>query len=115
MASKRILVLCQDSLLAQGLLSLLREQPGLEVEARQLKSSAQEFVRQFAPDVVIIDGEDFARHATITIDQLLRERPHVRVIDVSSSNDLARVYEGQEIRVAKFEDLLATLASHQGD
>lgn len=105
----RILALYQDSLLVQGLLSLLREQPGLQVSVGLLKdSNAEELLRQCAPDVVVIDREDFAGHAAVTIDQLLRERPHVKVVDISSRSDLAHVYEGHQIRVAKFDDLLAT-------
>ncbi len=117
MTARRVLVLYQDSLLAQGVLSLLRQQVGLEVSARQLEDSrAEEFMGQFAPDVVIIDREDFAGQTGVTIDQLLREGPpHVKVVDISSRNDLARVYEGHEIKLAKFDDLLATLASHQGN
>lgn len=115
MTARRILLLYQDSLLAEGLRSLLEEQIGLEVNVRRFNDSdVEEFVRQFAPDVVVIDKEDFIAHARITIDQLLREWPQTRVVDVSSHDVLVRVYQGREIRVTKFEDLLATFANETG-
>ena len=111
MTVRRVLLLYQDSLLAQGIVSLLRERAALEVAARQLANGElQQFVEEFAPDVVIVDRDDFAQHASITIDQLLRELRDIRIIDISSRDDLARVYEGHEVRVAKFADLLATLS-----
>ncbi len=103
-------MLFQDSLLAEGLLSLLQEQAGLEVGSGQLGDpQVGEFLRQFAPDVVVIDKEDFVTHARTTIDQLLREWPQIKVVDVSSRDALARVYQGREIEVTKFEDFLAAL------
>ena len=115
MAARRVLVLFQDSLLAEGLLSLLQEQAGLEVRSGQLKDpDVKECVRQFVPDVVVIDNEDFVAHARITIDQLLREWPHTKVVDVSSHDALARVYQGREIEVTKFEDFLAAFANETG-
>ncbi len=113
MTARRILLLYQESLLAQGLTNLLQEQAGLDVSARKLNDSdAEGFVRQFAPDVVIIDREDFASHAAITIDQLLRAGPsHMKVVDVSSRSDLARVYEGHQVRLAEFDDLLETFGT----
>ena len=109
-------MLFQDSLLAEGLLSLLREQAALAVQSRQLKDPhVEEFLRQFAPDVVVIDQEDFDAHARITIDQLLREWPHTKVVDVSSHDTLARVYQGREIEVTKFEDFLATFVDETSE
>ena len=115
MRAKRVLLLYQDSLLAQGIVSLLRERVALEVAARHLKDGdLNHFVEEFTPDVVIVDREDLAQYAPTTVDQLLHERPHIRIIDISSRDDVARVYEGHEIRVAKFDDLLETLAGDQG-
>ncbi len=109
MTAIRILLLYQDSLLAQGLSSLLRQESGLEVSARRLQDGhLDEFVRQFAPDVVIIDREDSKRHAEITIEELLSGRPGVKVVDVSSRDEFARVYEGRQVRLTTFDDLLAT-------
>jgi hypothetical protein len=107
MRAKRVLLLYQDSLLAQGIVSLLRERVALEVAARHLKDDdLNHFVEEFTPDVVIVDREDLAQYAPTTVDQLLHERPHIRIIDMSSRDDVVRVYEGHEIRVAKFDDLL---------
>jgi len=110
---RRILLLYQGSLLVQGLTNLLREQAGLDVSAREFDDCDMEgFVQQLAPDVVIIDREDFASHAAITLDQLLRAGPsHMKVVDVSSRNDLARVYEGHQVRLAEFDDLLETFGT----
>ncbi len=109
MTAIRILLLYQDSLLAQGLSSLLRQESGLEVSARRLQDGhLDEFVRQFAPDVVIIDREDSKRHAEITIEELLSGRLGVKVVDVSSRDEFARVYEGRQVRLTTFDDLLAT-------
>ena len=114
MTARRVLILYRDSLLAQGLESLLRQQTGLETSATQLEeANVEELVRHFAPDVIIVDRDELAVRAGITVDRLLRE-PHLRVIAVSSRDDVAQVYEGHEVRVAKLEDLLATFANETG-
>lgn len=111
MAARRVLLLYQDSLLAQGIISLLRERAVLEVAAAQLANGElHQVVEEFVPDVVIVDRDDLAQQAFITIEQLLRELPDIRIIDISSRDDLARIYEGHQIRVAKFDDLMETLA-----
>jgi len=116
MAARRILLLYNRSLLAQGLLSLLKEQSGVEVRASRLSDAGvTEFVQWFAPDIVVIDRDDFARQAAITIDQLLRDQPQMRVIDVSTRNDVARVYEGHQVEMAKLDDLLAAFAGSVDD
>ncbi len=111
MAARRILILYQDSILAQGLLSLLRERASLQVRSGQLQDPhTKELLREFVPDAVIIDREDFARQAAITIDQLLRVRPDLKVIDISARNDIALVFESQQVRLAQIDDLLAAVA-----
>lgn len=114
MAVRRVLVLYQDSLLAQGILSLLREQAGVEARSGQFKDApVEEFMRRFAPDVVIVDREDFAAHAAIALSELVAQASGIRVIDVSAASDMVRLYDGRRIDSARFEDVLAAIADNE--
>ncbi len=110
MKPRRVLILYENSLLAEGLLLLLSEQNWLNVRAQKLSDHGAGSADDFVPDVIIVDREDFARASANTVQELLSKRPSVRIVDVSSDDDLARVYDGHQIRVAKFDDFLATLA-----
>jgi len=112
MVATRVLLLYQDSLLSQGIVSLLREHAEVHFEARRLADGGLlQFIEEFQPEVIIVDREELARNTPVTIDQLLREQRQIRIIDISANDDLARVYEGHQVRVARFEDLLATLGA----
>ena len=111
MITTRVLLLYQDSLLAHGILSLLRERTEVDVAARQFADGGlHQFIEEFRPQVIIVDRDDLARNTQVTIGELLHEQRQIRIIDVSADNDLARVYEGHQVKVAQFDDLLATLA-----
>jgi len=112
--AKRVLLLYQDSLLAQGVLSLLGEEARLAVAEKRLNDGdIAQFVEEFGPDVIVIDRDDFAKYAPIGLDQLLRGRSDVKVVDISSQDDLARVYQRYQIHVAKFDDLLTALSGDE--
>ena len=112
MTARRVLILYRDSLLAQGLESLLRQQKGLETSATQLEeANVEELVRQFAPDVIIVDRDELAEQTAITIGDLLAAGTGTKVIDVSIRNTTVRLYEGRELSEAGFQDLLAAIDS----
>ena len=112
MTARRVLILYRDSLLAQGLESLLRQQKGLETSAAQLEeANVEELVRQFAPDVIIVDRDELAEQTAITIGDLLAAGTGTKVIDVSIRNTTVRLYEGRELSEAGFQDLLAAIDS----
>ncbi len=73
----------------------------------------EEAIRQFVPDVVIIDREDFAAHAEVTLSELLCQASGMKVIDVSTNSNMVRLFEGRQIGIAQFEDLMAAIGSSE--
>lgn len=110
MQPRRVLILYQSSLLAEGLVTLLSQQDQLEVKAEKFSDHLSEHSNdRFLPDVIIIDRDELPGQDDITIGDLLSTRSGIKVIDVSTRNKNVRLYEGRELCAAEFEDLLTAI------
>ena len=110
MEPRRVLILYENSLLAEGLLALLSQESWLEVRAKKLTDClVTDAANHFVPDVIIVDRDELADQTAITIGDLLAGGTGTKVIDVSIRNTKVRLYEGREFSEADFQDLLATI------
>lgn len=94
-----------------GIHSLLREAGGMEVLARRFSEAVSgEVIRTLAPDVIIFDDDDFNSHSAMPVSSLLLEGPpHMKVVGVSSKNDLVEVHEGHHVGDISLGDLVEDL------
>lgn len=107
---RRVLILYENSLLAEGLRALLSQESRLEVRAEKFSEYlTNRCGDHFEPDVIIVDRDELAGQHAITIGDLLSRRPGTRVIDVSVRNTSVRLYEEREFSEADSQDLLATI------
>lgn len=112
MKPRRVLILYQNSLLAEGLRSLLSEERRLEVRTQKLGGRPwHDLGGGFVPDVIIVDRDELAGQSEITIGDLLSGPRGTKVIDVSVHDPKVRLYHGYEFNEADLQDLLAAIHS----
>ncbi len=112
MKPRRVLILYENSLLAEGLRALLSQESRLEVRAEKLaESPSHDPEDQFVPDVIIVDRDELASQSDITIGDLLSGKWGTKVIDVSVRNPKVRLYQGHEFNEVDLQHLLAAIDS----
>lgn len=112
MAEKRVMVLKNDTLFMAAVLSLLREQPTLEVLGiatgdKELRAK----MCGFSPDVVVLAAKapDIGRNSSLST--ILQGYPEVPVVALNESTSEIRTYLGQRvISSATAADLLSIIA-----
>lgn len=111
MKPKRVLILYENSLLAEGLRSLLSQETRLDVRAEKLVGpTSHDPDDRFVPDVIIVDRDELASQSEVTIGDLLSGRG-TKVIDVSIRNPKVRLYQGHEFNEVDLQHLLAAIDS----
>ena len=112
MEPRRVLILYENSLLAEGLRALLSQETRLEVRAEKLADpTSHDPDDHFVPDVIIVDRDELASQSEVTIGDLLSGRRGTKVIDVSVRNTKVRLYRGCEFNEVDLQHLLAAIDS----
>ena len=112
MEPRRVLILYENSLLAEGLRALLSQESRLEIRAEKLGgATSHDPDDHFVPDVIIVDRDELASQSEVTIGDLLSGKRGTRVIDVSVHNPKVRLYQGCEFNEVDLQHLLAAIDS----
>lgn len=108
----RVFVLYVHSLFAQGVVSLLRQQEGLEVVgAENDAQQALDKIRALRPDVVIVDGNDAGKSLPVSLPDILHDGQRMRVINLHFGDNSMDIYDGQQVLANELEDLIAAIRS----
>src|SRR5574341_1990101 len=112
MKPRRVLILYENSLLAEGLRALLSQESRLEVRAEKLAgASSHDRDDPFVPDVIIVDRDELAGQSEVTVADLLSGRRGTRVIDVSARTPKVRLYQAHEFNEVDLQHLLVAIDS----
>lgn len=99
-----------ELLLSQGLISLLRSRPGLEVKGVYYAglSHLVSEIETFLPDVILIRQQCLAEYFRDLL-PVLMIHPEIRLVSFSPENNLLHVYARQEVQVKESGDFFASL------
>lgn len=103
---KRVVVLEGEQIFGAAVSSLLSARPHLEVRA--LRFSDRDFlaaVREFEPEVIIIDEGALMVNLSITI-RMLKQHPRARMIVLNPATNSLKVFERQMVAVRALDDFL---------
>jgi chemotaxis response regulator CheB len=107
--TSRVYIVSQTSLFAQGIRSLLQEQPMIEiigVEDDPIR--AMEEVRSLHPDVVIVESSQ-EENRRLTLDIILQNNTPGRVVAFDLKHNNAIVYNRHQVLSMRTEDLVQTI------
>jgi hypothetical protein len=115
MATQRVTVLSNGSLLMASVLSLLQGVDALDVSSvSATDAEAPAAIAHLAPDVVVLDGDGAGDQALIA--QVLTRLPRARVVTVDLGRTDIGVYRTRRIARASLDGLLLAIggrAAHQ--
>lgn len=110
MRTRRIFILSPHTLLARGVERLLHGQRGLRVVGTETDS--QQGMKQIGllrPDVVILGNEIGAAPSLAAVSAVFDASPGTVVIGLCAGNNLLHVYQDNQIKVARLEDLIEAI------
>ena len=106
----RVLILSSHPLFGQGVESLLRQQPGMDIIGRETDSdSAIRRTKELQPDVVILDSGDPACTLTPEVMRILREGVGTKVIGLNLQDNTICIYRGEQRVVKEVKDLVKAI------
>ncbi len=111
METRRILILCEPGLFAQGLRSLLEADSRFQVlQVVEDAQSASELVRELKPHVLVVEGDRFPlqlgeQRETVTLENI------PTVILLRQNDNTIRVYRIEKHSQATLQDLYETLTT----
>lgn len=110
MKQRCMLAYHKDSLLGNGMSSLLAEKAGLEVMTYKIDSEPQLFkaVRQWSPMVLVIETTCLEKSQGL-VSRLLLQQEGLRVIVVSVQDNVVQVFDHHTIQVDKISDFLSVI------
>ncbi|MEN8172569.1 MAG: hypothetical protein ABFS03_06765 [Chloroflexota bacterium] len=110
--SQKIVVLSKQSLLADGIASLLSAQPHLftvdTLDATQVKNIGDELSAE-TPDIIIVDASDESLLVEVPISSLLELLPMTKIIQFNSCNDKIQVFTSEHRRLGESSSLITIL------
>ena len=105
-AMKRVFILSSHPLFSQGVESLLRQEPGVDIVGRETDvDKAIERIKELQPDVVILDSGD----PTPELMCILREGVGTKVIGLNLQDNTIGIYRGEQRVVKSIEDLIEAI------
>ena len=111
MRTRRIFILSPHTLLARGVERLLHGQRGLRVVGTETDS--QQGMKQIGllrPDVVILGSQICAPPPSLAaVSAVFDASPGTVVIGLCAGNNLLHVYQDNQIKVARLEDLIEAI------
>jgi DNA-binding NarL/FixJ family response regulator len=106
----RVLILSSHPLFGQGVESLLRQQPGMDIIGREMDlDSAIRRIKELQPDVVILDSGAPACDPTPAVIHILREGVGAKVIGLNLQNNTMCIYRGEQRVVREVKDLVEAI------
>jgi AmiR/NasT family two-component response regulator len=106
----RVLILSSHPLFGQGVESLLRHEPGLEIVGWQADvDDAIERIKELQPDVVIMDSGDPVCSPTPAVMRILREGVGTKVIGLNLQDNTVCIYRGEQRVVREVKDLVEAI------
>jgi chemotaxis response regulator CheB len=110
-----VFVVCDPSLLGEGIEGLLRQEPGLEIvgrgaDARQVLNR----VRETRPDLIILTDGEAATRLEGELLCLVREGFRMGIVEIHTESNTLCIYYGEQRCVKEAHDLVDTLL-HIGD
>lgn len=105
----RVFIVSHSSLFAEGIRSLLREQPGIKiagVESDPIK--AKEAVRSLRPDAVIVEESETGT-AHPLVEKILQEKTAAQVVTLDLSHNFAMVYTRRRVAIREPADLIKAI------
>lgn len=111
MNKRRVLVLPDDSLLMAGVLSILREQP--EVELTTVPSAGSDLdrhLREIVPHVVVAARAAMDQDSGVGLTRFLREHPGATLVALSLDRSELEVFRTRRVRRATLEELVSIVS-----
>lgn len=109
---KRVFVLSRRSLFNQGIKTLLSQEAELEIVGQEAEpSAAVECIHTFNPDVILLNLDDPEPDLSSPVLCVLREKPGIRIVGLSLSENKIRIFQGEDKRVQQLEDLFNAILS----
>jgi DNA-binding NarL/FixJ family response regulator len=109
---QKIIVLSRQSLLADGIASLLRTQQHLfKVEVIDVVKVQDTFKKLSAaiPEIIIVDASDPDLLAEFPISSLLELLPRAKIIQFNCSNDKIQVFTSEQWRMQESGSLISII------
>jgi DNA-binding NarL/FixJ family response regulator len=111
---KRVLILSNGSLLAQGVDSLLDREPGVQVVGWETDlDEAICRIREIRPDVVILIDEDTSDCLSPAALRLLREGGGIKIIGLNRQSNTLCIYCGEQRVVEEVADLMEAVGQDE--
>jgi chemotaxis response regulator CheB len=111
---KRVLVIKGRHLIADGILSLLTRELDLDVFDATFRDeiTVLEEIKVINPEVLVMDASSPFTNSFLFL-SLLNDCPDLRVIVIDERKNLMRIYEKQELVVARVADLFAAIREEE--
>ncbi len=112
MGTNRLLLLNNQSVLAAGLLALLKGVENLEVvDVAADDPTVAEAIDGFKPDIILLDG----KYNSCFIALLLERNPAARIIPLTVDRSEIGIYRLDRMEVASFDDFLHAILTSDAD
>jgi DNA-binding NarL/FixJ family response regulator len=110
---RRVFILSSHALFSQGVESLLRQQPGLEIVGRETDvDQAIERIQELRPDVVIYDNNEPEVDFRPVVMRILREGLGTKVIGLNLHDNTICIYRGEQRVIKGLQDLVEAIKVH---
>lgn len=107
---KRVCILSRHPLFCKGIEALLAQEPGLEIVNWGMDFQTDvERIRQFPPDVVLVDFDDPTIDLAPTLLCMLRQQLGFCVIGLSLNDNRMTIFHGEHKEVFQVDDLLKVI------
>jgi chemotaxis response regulator CheB len=108
-----VLVFSDQTLLADGVEDVLRQEAGVEILGRETDPvHALQSIAQIHPDVVILAGPKAAEEFASAVMAFLQREPAVKIVEVALESNTLHIY-GKEVRmVREVRGLLEVIEQH---
>ncbi len=93
----RVLIVCVQPLLCEGIHNLLAENDALEIAGPVALESAPALLEQTPVDIIVLAGEKATPQHAVSFNALLERSPHIPVIQAKMAQHTLRLYWVQEV------------------
>ncbi|MFQ5852637.1 MAG: hypothetical protein ACE5JU_18925 [Candidatus Binatia bacterium] len=102
MKQKQVLILYENLLFADGLVSILKEEKEFKIASVKIqRQKGSNLIKMLRPDVVILEGSKPMVNACSTLRELLKHSTKGRVISVDLNRKDAVVYTGLQLEATE--------------
>jgi chemotaxis response regulator CheB len=106
----RVYLLSNNDLFGQGVMSLLRLEPELEIVGQGAEvDRAIEEIKRLTPDAVIVESDDLIQDSLPIVARILKTETPVRVIGLDLKQNKFHFYTGEQREARGVEDLVEAI------